>query len=162
MQLACSLPGSNVDCNAGIAIWGHSQGGLLAIKAHDFETRVRAVVTMGTGLNVLPYTIEPTRLRVLNGVTDVAEHTPADMGTITGASAPAACPVSDRQCLRPDGSGWVIVPAVDGLTGGHCWFMKNGCFGDLSGAAAFLAPNPEVPYTLVSNADWLQATVARP
>jgi hypothetical protein len=156
---ACQMP--NVDCDRGIATWGHSQGGLMALKAYDLEPHVRASWAAGVGTDVLPFNLDRTRVRVLNGSTDVAQHTPAAMGQITGAYAPADCPQSSSQCLRADKSGWVVVPAVSGLTGGHCWFMQNGCFGDYSSAPAFLNPNPQIPYTLAANADWIQATVSR-
>jgi hypothetical protein len=86
----------------------------------------------------------------------VADHTPAALAMITGVDCPGA-----SECFRDDGSGWVIVPVVDGMTGGHCWFMNGGCLGDLTPAAAFVAPRVDVPYTLAANADWLRAMVSR-
>lgn len=157
---ACSAP--HVDCSKGIALWGHSQGGLLALRGADSEPRVRVAWAAGTGLDALPYTLDRRRVRVLNGVTDVSEHTPAQMGQVTGANPPADCARSSKQCLRADGSGWVIVQAVDGLTGGHCWFMKNGCYGDYSPAAAFLTRGLDKPYSLAANIDWLVRTFDRP
>jgi hypothetical protein len=159
---ACALP--NVDCDLGIAAWGHSQGGYIAHAAANLDARVRAVWTAGYGGNdqaVLPR----DRLRVVNGEHDVTNAVVATLNHITGLSD-AECPDDGRkQCLRDDGSGWIIVQAADCQvsTADHCWFDKVSC----TDATVMLEPNwidpgSEKPFALEPNADWVARTLARP
>jgi hypothetical protein len=156
---ACALP--NVDCERGIATWGHSQGGYVAVMAANHDARIRAAWATGyggDGQSRLP----KDRLRVVNGEADLSNGTANVLHQITGLT-PAACPDSD-QCLRENGSGWVIVRKADladpvGSTADHCWFYKASC-----GAPSFrlepswVDPLSERAYALEGNADWLAAT----
>ena len=170
---------AHVDCNLGIATWGHSQGGRVALRAADFaprdangNSRVRAAVAFGVGPDIPAFSIDRSRVRVVDSVGDFklpsfAPITPEDLILLTGASPPVDCADSPDQCLRVDKSGWVLVgDDVPGIGVGHCWFMNNAACGatlaDRSSAAGFLAPNAELPYTLVANADWIQSTMGRP
>jgi dienelactone hydrolase len=175
---ACNtLP--HVDCSLGIATWGHSQGGRVALRAANFaptdangNSLVRAAVAFGVGPDMPPFSIDRSRVRVVDSVGDFtlpsfAPITPADLTLLTGAAPPVDCAESPDQCLRADKSGWVLVgDDVPGIGVGHCWFMSNAACGatlaDRSSAAAFLEPNPELPYTLAANADWIQSTMGRP
>jgi len=123
------------------------------------------------GPDYVPIGMDRSRLRVVDSVGDfklnLAPITPADLILLTGATPPVDCADSPNQCLRADKSGWLLVGAdVPGIGVGHCWFMNNAACGaslaDRSSAAAFRAPNPELPYTLAANADWIQITMGRP
>lgn len=171
---ACALP--QVNCDLGIATWGHSQGALMAHMAFNYDARVRAVWATGYGgdeeglFNPLTRaTLPDTRLRVVNGEFDVAPSgTPQGLTAITGMT-PSECPLDGRvQCLRPDGSGWIQVQkaalaAPDASSADHCWFDRRSCFD----AAPVLEPNwvnPDStqPFALETNADWVAATARRP
>jgi hypothetical protein len=79
--------------------------------------------------------------------------------------AAAECPGDGRsECLREDGSGWIIVRAADCVTSSadHCWFDKPSC---LDGAtmleANWIDPASTKPFALERNADWVAATMRR-
>ncbi len=160
---ACALP--HVDCAQGIATWGHSMGGYVAVMAHNFEPRVRAAWATGYGGDATA-TLAKSRLRVVNGEADTGNGTQATVNTITGLSA-ADCPDPDT-CLRTDGSGWVIVRVSDlalpqSSSADHCWFDKRSCSDSaITLEPSWIDPNSDKPYALESNADWVSATARRP
>lgn len=190
-SVACSLP--NVDCdNLGIAVWGHSQGGLIAVEAAGHakkangESLVRAAWATGIGTNVVrPAALPATRLRVVNGATDLFSNgTAATLSSITGAQKPTHCPASgESECLRPGvedpndllrayttgkDSGWVSVQAsVANLGSGHCWFMNgadtsgalDNCADEAAPMPAFVDVASTAPWSLEINADWTALTV---
>lgn len=161
LAVACKLP--QVDCNLGIATWGHSQGALMAHIASQYEPRVRAVWT--TGYSGGSYPLPVNRLRVVNGEADTMNGPWDAIKKAAGYSA-AECPDNGgSECLRPDGSGFAIVRRKDCVTSSadHCWFDRRSC-GD---SAITLEPNwtdkaSTKRFALESNADWVAETVARP
>jgi hypothetical protein len=168
---ACSL--ENVDCQAhGIAVWGHSQGGALALAAANVAVStsgthlVRVAWLTGVGTSLDPSDLPDTRRRVVNGADDGGlfggNNQPSTMTEITGAVQPDDCPGQpSNQCLRSDGSGWVLVSPVPGVIGSdHCWFQANGCGSDKTTAPGFIDPASTAPYALGPNADWVAATAA--
>jgi hypothetical protein len=70
---------------------------------------------------------------------------------------PQDCPGQPaNQCLRPNGSGWVLVPDdVPNLGSDHCWFQINGCTSDKTPAPGFIDRRATAPYALEPSADWL-------
>jgi hypothetical protein len=162
LAAACALP--NVNCDLGIAMWGHSQGALLADLASNYDARVRAAWTTGYGGDSRA-TLPTSRLRVVNGEGDTGNATVPGLDQTTGFTA-TECPDDGRkQCLRNDGSGWIIVQKVDCVTSSadHCWFDKRSCLDN----AETLEPNwvdraSTKPFALEANADWVAATLARP
>lgn len=163
VRSACGLP--NVDCGLGIATWGHSQGAYVAHAAHNREPRVRAVWATGYGGDSAS-TLPSDRLRVVNGEADAADNgTAAKLMTITGMTADE-CSEPD-QCLRADGSGWIIVrksalAMPDTSSADHCWFDRPSC----SASAIALEPNWVDPvsdkaFALELNADWVAARTSR-
>jgi pimeloyl-ACP methyl ester carboxylesterase len=164
---ACGLP--NVDCNLGVAVWGHSQGGALALTAANFAKGaggahlVRAVWATGVSLvwNT-DFALPKDRIRVLNGSRDFPNAFGFLMERITGLDAPSECVGgANQQCLRANGSGWVIVHAVPGVIGDdHCWFQADGCTTRRAVAPGFAKPGSTAQYAIDVNADWLAATAA--
>lgn len=159
---ACGM--AEVDCERGIATWGHSQGALLAHIAASYDARVKAAWTTGYGGNdnpALPY----SRLRVVNGEADTMNGAYATISKAAGFGASECRDDSGDHCLRSDGSGYIIVrkSACQTSSADHCWFDRRSC-GD---SAITLEPNWIDPkssalFSLESNADWVAATVARP
>jgi hypothetical protein len=165
LAAACALP--NVDCELGIAAWGHSQGAYMAEAAASFDPRVRAVWTTGYGGDAST-ALPSNRLRVVNGEADTLNGSVAVLNPIAGFSA-TECPDDGRgQCLRDDGSGWIIVRRADLArpelsSADHCWFDRRAC----SDAMTNLEPNwidpaSAKPFALEGNADWLAHTARTP
>lgn len=161
LQLACARP--NVDCELGIATWGHSQGALMAHAASSYDPRVRAVWT--TGYSGGDYPLPDSRLRVVNGEGDAMNGNWATLNKASGMSE-AQCPDDGRSsCLRADGSGWILVTKSDCVTSSadHCWFDRTSC----TASAITLEPNWIDPksskaFALEANADWVAETTRRP
>ena len=160
LAVACGLP--QVDCDAGIATWGHSQGALMAHAASQYDVRVRAVWTTGYSGGTFP--LPPDRLRVVNGAGDFMNGSVDVLNRAAGLSA-AECPDDGRsECLRQDGSGWIQVRQEDCVesSADHCWFDKRSCIDDV----VVLEPNwtdpaSEKAFALELNADWVARTVRR-
>lgn len=158
LRTACAL--DTVDCDLGIATWGHSQGGAVAHLAPNHDPRVRAVWTTGYGGD-MPSKLPVNRLRVLAGENE-NNGKPEILNKAAGFT-PQECPDDGRShCLRADGSGWIIVRKADVATSAdHCWFYRHTCWS----AETFLEPSwtdpaSTKPYAIAPNADWV-ATVAR-
>jgi dienelactone hydrolase len=153
---ACALP--SVDCEQGIGIWGHSQGGYVAVMAHNEEPRVRAAWTTGYGGDGA-WTLPRNKLRVVNGEADGTNGDVERLGAITGMD-PQACADPD-QCLRQDGSGFIVVrrahladPASSSAD--HCWFDRTRCAArEIRLEPTWTDPRSTAPFSLESNADWL-------
>jgi hypothetical protein len=160
-SIACGLP--EVDCDMGIATWGHSQGAALAHGASNYDDRVRAVWTTGYGGG--GNALSDTRLRVVNGEND-AMNGPIDKLHEAAGTTPADCDIDiDDACLRADGSGWirVIQAWCEESSADHCWFDKVNCARtNITLEPTWLDPLAEYPWALAANADWVAETVARP
>jgi hypothetical protein len=109
LQVACARP--NVDCELGIATWGHSQGAIMAHAASVHDERIRAVWT--TGYSGGDYPLPDSRLRVVDGEADTMNGTWSTLHVAAGTSA-TDCPDDGRtSCLHAGGSGWIVVRASD-------------------------------------------------
>lgn len=161
LAVACAMP--EVDCDLGIATWGHSQGALMAHAAATFDERVRAVWTTGYGGGDSP--LSTSRLRVVNGENDAMNGPVATLNKAAGFTS-AQCPDDGRsECLRDDGSGWILVrqSACRQNSADHCWFDKASCIANaVTLEPAWIDPSSSAPFALEANADWVAATVARP
>jgi hypothetical protein len=163
ISAACALP--NVDCELGIATWGHSQGAYVAHAAHNLEPRVRAAWTTGYGGDSAS-TLPDDRLRVVNGEADAADNgTAAKLIMITGMTA-SECSDPD-QCLRDDGSGWIIVrksqlAAPEASSADHCWFDRPSCTASMVLLEpSWVDPASDKAFALEPNADWVAQTARR-
>jgi len=116
-----SSSGATIDCAKGITTWGHSLGGAIAISARNTEPRVRAAWATGVGGIKNPDGTAPAlpkdRIRIVNGGKDavpilgwlIGNNNDARRLTRELALTPAQdCPGQQHQCLRPDGSGWIL------------------------------------------------------
>jgi hypothetical protein len=162
LSVACALPA--VDCNLGIATWGHSQGALIAHFAANLDPRVRAVWT--TGYSGFDGTKLPmSRFRTVNGEAD-AINAPVATANKTAGLTSTECPDDGRdQCLRADGSGWIVVrkTASKSNAADHCWFNKRSCTDYAETLEpSWVDPDSTAPFALSANADWVASTVARP
>jgi hypothetical protein len=153
-----------VNCDLGIAAWGHSQGGLVAVMSANYDPRIRGAWATGYGGDARSM-LSTHRLRVVNGEADTSNGTASVLNGITGLS-PDLCPDPD-QCLREDGSGWIIVRKAEladpaNSSADHCWFDRRSC-GDttLSLEPTWVDASATRAYALESNADWLAATTLR-
>ncbi len=160
LQAACAL--DTVDCDLGIAAWGHSQGGAVAHLAPNHDSRVRAVWATGYGGD-MPSVLPVNRLRVLAGENE-DNGKPEVLNKAAGFD-PQECPDDGRsQCLREDGSGWIIVRKSDVETSAdHCWFYRRTCWA----AETFLEPSwtdrgSPKPYAIEPNADWVAEVTRSP
>src|SRR5690606_37308701 len=112
-------------------------GGAVALVAANYDRRVRAA--WATGVNGVGDSVLPkNRIRIVNGSADstpligwlVGNNNDATrLSAQTGVTA-ADCPWQFNQCLRPNGSGWILVQAVElspWRNADHCWFEKSKC-----------------------------------
>ena len=162
LAIACALP--EVDCDQGIATWGHSQGAYVANSAHDFDARLRAAWLAGYGGDAMS-TMPKNRIRVENGENDTSNGQRATVYTVTGLSD-AECPDDGTSsCFRPDGSGWVIVRAKDCVNSSadHCWFDRKTCTdSQIVLEPNWVDPSSTKPFALEPNADWVATTARKP
>jgi hypothetical protein len=131
--------------------------------AASSDSRVRAVWTTGYGGDARA-TLSSNRFRVLNVEAYTTNGMVASLNSTAGFTT-AECPDDGRkECLRADGSGWIIVQRVDCqvTTADHCWFDKKTC----TDGAETLEPNwidpaSTKPFALERNADWVAETARR-
>jgi len=165
LAAACAWP--SVDCELGIAVWGHSQGALLAHLAKNYEPRVRAAWLTGYSGDARA-TLAKNRMRVVNGEAELLNAgTVPVLNQVAGFDA-TECPDDGRsQCLRSDGSGWILVKKSDladpaHSSADHCWFEKRACLD----ATTALEPNwvdpaSTKPFSLEKNAEWVAQAARR-
>src|SRR5262249_4447150 len=135
VSVACALP--QVDCGLAIATWGHSQGALMAHIASQFDARVRAGWT--TGYSGGSYPLSVNRLPAVHGAAD-SMNSAWDTVNKAAGFATGECPNDGRtECLRADGSGFILVEKSDCVTSSadHCWFDRRSC----ADSAIALEPN---------------------
>ena len=161
IAVACTLPG--VDCDQGIATWGHSQGALVADLASRTEPRVRAAWTTGYGGDARTG-LPRERFRLVNAEGDTSNALVPGLNG-TACFTAAECPDDGRkECLRADGSGWILVTKADCQVSSadHCWFDKKTCAdGPETLEPTWVDPHSRKSYGLENNADWMAKTAAR-
>lgn len=171
---------SKVNCSKGIAIWGYSQGGGLALRAAAYDQRVGALWLTGVG-SATPWSVATmlhhSQVRIVNGSTDPNASDFRSLNQLTGRS----CGKGQHDCLNgEDGSGWYLVQPKDlkenGRWGhaGHCWFnMKNdfsdkcvSLFGAVNLDSNWLPADADggvggKPFSVDVNGDWLKDALKR-
>lgn len=115
---------AKADCNRGIVTSGHSQGGAMALLAHNYDSRIHAAYVWGTGSDV-PITMDRSKIRVVAGQEDRRGKTPEDLNAMTGLN----CTVGHWECFRSNGSGWIRVKnsEVEDGEADHCFTTISGC-----------------------------------
>jgi hypothetical protein len=163
VKVLCSR--SLADCSKGVATAGHSLGGAMAVLAKNYDSRVRAVWTMGTanGNNTTtcmnPGTLDGgstdrklrnNEWRAYGGQADTGNPI-SGMNTVTGQS----CAAGTQSCLRTDGSGWYQVQnsQVVDSSADHCFQEQNGCG---SGGTDANWRTGTSPWTLGTSMAWLK------
>ena len=122
---------ARANCMKGIVTAGHSLGSAMALLAADYDSRVRAALALGTGFDVVgpgnheaclvdERVLPPDAVRAVNGESDASfgRNMIDQLNSLTGMTCADA-----TNCLRANGSGWVLVPddeATDGLAD-HCY-----------------------------------------
>jgi hypothetical protein len=155
VKVLCNRP--LADCSRGIVLGGGSLGGALAVRAKNFEPRVRAIFTVGTanGNGTGPCVergpldggstnrvLRNREWRLYAGDTEFIANSAANRNLVTGQSCAGG--EGTINCLRPDGSGWFQVgdaEVPDGIAD-HC-YTSNGN-GPFAGLGAFIGENPNV------------------
>jgi pimeloyl-ACP methyl ester carboxylesterase len=166
------------DPSLGIVVWGHSQGGYMALMAGDLNPDVRRVVAtgatdcggyydcIGPGARGLP----SDRIRVVIGEHDrtAPPHQAADRDTTPGflrqlaglTEQPEACRApGNRSCFRPNGSGFYIVrdeETAEGVGDHRFWQNSEGARGNrVDSLDTVYLGAPEKPWSLDATIDWL-------
>jgi predicted esterase len=164
LDVVCARP--KADCSR-IVVAGHSQGGMIAMRAANHEPNVKAAWSLGVSYASIdpPFWVSAARggqrvladsnLKIVTGYDDlhglVSWFNGASYGslrTFTGLG----CADGTAACLRRDGSGWLIVPhkrPPDGPTDG----FADHCFMSVDGYAC-TEPMPVDQFWLTGSAAW--------
>jgi hypothetical protein len=123
---------ARANCLKGIVTAGHSQGSAMAMLAADYDSRVRAALALGTGVDLVgpglnhqacladERMLPSDAVRAVNGESDATYGgTMLDqLDLLTGMTCAAG-----TRCLRANGSGWILArdsEVTDGLAD-HCY-----------------------------------------
>lgn len=173
----CALP--QADCDRGLAVFGHSQGGLIAILAADFAPQVRWVHAMGVTAHppavlkdldcVLPKNrrLPAEQLLVacgdcdiffdgtrLNSCTARSPGVSQGLENLTGMRC-----ASQQGCIGLNDSGtrfgWIKIPGskLRDKEADHCYMFHQGCFGPPDKA---WMTDPALPWALPALLDDLK------
>lgn len=149
---------SNVNCAAGIATWGHSQGALMAVTSGNYDRRINAAYTTGySPFSGMPVpTLAFNRIRLVNAEQDTVNALPTNMYTVTGVNL-TDCGSQTDQCLRVDGSGWILVrqTQLSQNQADHCWFGKLNCLATTENIEPNWYPGTSYVFSLAPSATWL-------
>ncbi|MEE7502562.1 hypothetical protein [Methylobacterium mesophilicum] len=132
---------TRADCSKGVVTGGLSQGSIISVLSHDYDSRVRASFGQGTGSTYTQYydlssciadgkhTQSGSNLRIING-----EHDGFVGGSLAVAASQAAlvtglsCSSGSQSCFRTNGSGWYVVKDSEVQDGyaDHCFMGYGG------------------------------------
>ncbi|HYI18875.1 MAG TPA: PA14 domain-containing protein, partial [Solirubrobacteraceae bacterium] len=169
----CARPAA--DCGKGIVVTGFSQGGYLAVRAHNHDARVRGAYAIGFSDGAMPAdhmaivapwpagtrSLPGDRLRIVNGSLsdDMGEGTAAR--TQLDVLTERRCGAAANRCLAPDGSGWYLVQhseVADGIAD-HCYFHGGGgCSYSPPFDPGWLTPST-APWGMKASLDWLESVL---
>ena len=172
LSAVCARP--KADCTRIVAA-GHSQGGMITLRAANWANSVKAGWALGVFDNLFTNTftsrenggtrgLSNARVRVVTGRDDM-DLRPTDTWGSLNRFAGQSCGWGTVNCLRSDGSGWYVVPHAQppaGPTDGfadHCYMNENDtrCY-DVMPVDPFWR-NGSAPWTLPSGLSWLQSHV---
>jgi hypothetical protein len=171
----CARPAA--DCGKGIVVTGFSQGGYLAVRAHNHDARVRGAYVIGFSDGAMPAehmailapwpagtrSLPGDRLRIVNGsLSDdmgEGEATRSQLDVLTDQH----CGTAANRCWSQSGSGWYLVrhsEVADGIAD-HCYFHGGGgCSYSPPFDSGWLPPSTE-SWALKASLDWLETTLGR-
>ena len=171
----CARPAA--DCSKGIAVTGFSQGGYLAVRAHNHDPRVRGAYVIGFSDGAMPAShlailapwpagtrsLPSDRLRIVNGsLSDdmgEGEATRRQLDALTEQH----CGVAANRCWSPSGSGWYMVQhseVADGIAD-HCYFHGGGGCSYTPPFDPGWRPPSTWEWGLQASLDWLETTLGR-
>jgi hypothetical protein len=161
----CARP--KADCTRGVAVSGFSQGGVIAARARNHASQVRAAWLIGVTSPVEAATLAAPagnraladdRLRIVVGEAD-AQTSLGALDRLTGQSC------SGSRCLRADGSGFYVVghsEVADGFAD-HCYWQSVttawpywSCTSSPTFDPGFRPPST-LPWSLRAGLDWFRA-----
>lgn len=149
---------SNVNCAAGIATWGHSQGALMALASGNYDNRINAAYATGYSPAGAPNApiLAFNRIRLVNAEQDTGNASTSNMNSAVGVSS-QDCTGQTDQCLRADGSGWVLVRQTQMAQNqaDHCWFGKLSCSATAENIEPNWYPSASYAFSLAPSAAWL-------
>jgi hypothetical protein len=167
----CARP--RADCSKGIVVAGHSQGGVLGVRAANWDSRVRAGYFLGfnegttveSGARMRAASAPPYGTRALPDsrirIADGEAETPPDRRDELNVQTGKGCAVTATTCLDASGAGWVVplnAQMVDG-TAGHCYHHGGGGTGtwDCHDAPTFDTGwlYGSAPWSMNASLDWL-------
>jgi len=172
LSAVCARP--KADCSR-IVVAGHSQGGMISLRAANWATGVKAGWALGVfdsmwstsftsrehgGTRALP----DRAVRVVTGRADM-DVLVADTWSSVNRFTGQACARGTVDCLRGDGSGWYVVPHAPppaGPTDGsadHCYMNVDGtrCY-EIMPVDPFWRDG-SAPWTLRSALAWLRSKI---
>jgi len=160
----------NVSCAAGIGVFGHSQGAEMALQAANYDKRVNAAFATGdSSVAGMTHSMAYNRIRLVNAEHDFLTGYTSSMYPLTGTYWLDCIGQSD-ECLRADGSGWIMVkqsqltnpslPFYSQNGADHCWFFTRACdTGDV--LEPKWTPDATYPFSLAATADWLASAAVK-
>jgi hypothetical protein len=175
LDAVCARP--KADCSR-IVVAGHSQGGLIALRAANYERSVKAAWPMGVfsaGADPLYWTsverggqrvLPDAGVRIATGKADmdawwIPNHRSGDysgLNVFTGRS----CANGTVNCFRADGSGWHVVQHAAPPAGptdrhaDHCFMNQNGYTCTEPQPVDPFWRDGTAPWTLGPALDWLR------
>jgi hypothetical protein len=161
-------------CAKGVVVAGFSQGAAIAMRAANYERRVRAayllsVVEERTGWEgTARWQLATTRpagtralpnwaIRIVDGVGDVPPDRRDELDDMTGKQ----CATTTFSCIAPNGSGWFVVQDSEVANGkaDHCYFMGADGYTSCSASPSFdqtWLTSTTAPWALGPSLDWLR------
>jgi len=133
---------AKADCSKGIVVAGFSQGSIVAIRAKNHDSRVRAAYGLGAGVQYSIYNLSSCvadgnralpsdRLRIINGEQDIfVGPTESQVRSQNTETTGLSCPLA-TSCFRSNNSGWYIIKdsQVGDGAADHCYMRTGSCIG---------------------------------
>lgn len=167
---------AKADCSKGIVTGGLSQGSVISVLSHDYNSAIRASMGQGTGTSYSVYDLSScmtngkhtqpgNRLRIANGQMDeFVGGTVATAGASGQRVTGVTCAPGTQNCLQSNGSGWYVVEntqVADGYAD-HCFMGYGGNDLLMQCSGVLVDPyyqNGTQPWELHPTLSWLKTFV---